>query len=568
MTPSDQGKARVRELCRQLKPIIGAQADRTWLAFVTENETGKEQILDYLELLAAQHFERELEDEGPGLLPPKAADAVGEYTLGTVTYNERMLYPFGLREGEWTQHVGVFGRSGAGKTNLGFLIIQELVRAGKPVLIFDWKRNYRDLLTLPEFKDMAVYTIGRPASPLSVNPLVPPPGTNPKTWLKKIIAVIAHAYLLGDGVIYLLQEAIDEVYEDAGVYAGSVSRWPTFRDVFEILKRRPTVGREAGWLSSALRAMSSLCFGEMDTLVNQGNDDLQSLLTRPVILELDSLTQSDKVFVAEAILLYIHHLRLAQPTREQFRHCIVLEEAHHLLSDQRQSLVGGQSVMEITFREIRELGEACLVLDQAPSQISMSALGNTYCTIVFNLKGRADVTAMSQAMLLQEDEKAILGNLQIGQAVVRLQGRAGRPFMINVAEFVIRKGTITDADVMEHMTELGLLSVRNTTAITPTPTAFDAPSAARALPDTMGVTIPEQAFLEDVERYPESGIALRYKRLALSVRQGQLLKDQLIQAGWVTEEVQTTHYGRVRAIRLTDQGRLFSQGRSLADFPG
>ncbi len=204
MATSDQNKvARVRDLCRQLKPVIGEQADRIWMAYVAENDVGKEQILEYLELLAAKHFQGVLDADGPGLIPPTADGADGDYALGTVNYNGKDLHPFGLREEEWTQHVGVFGRSGAGKTNLGFLLVQQLVRRGKPVMIFDWKRNYRDLLELPGFEGMAVYTIGRPVAPLWFNPLIPPQGTNPRTWLKKLIAVIAHAYLLGNGVIYL-----------------------------------------------------------------------------------------------------------------------------------------------------------------------------------------------------------------------------------------------------------------------------------------------------------------------------------------------------------------------------
>ncbi|GAF86587.1 unnamed protein product, partial [marine sediment metagenome] len=274
------------------------------------------------------------------------------------------------------------------------------------------------------YEDIAVYTIGRSASPLSFNPLIPPPETPPQTWLKKLIGVIAHAYLLGDGVMYLLQEAIDQVYEEAGVYSGSVERWPTFKDVHEFLKKRNVAGREAGWMSSALRALSSLCFGEMGTLMNQGNDNIEELLARPVILELDALTQSDKVMFMQSMLLWIHHYRMTEPTRETFKHAIVIEEAHHILSGERQSFVGGQSVMEITFREIREFGEAMIILDQHPSQISMPALGNTYATFCFNLKHRTDVNAMSQAMLLQDDERMILGNLQIGEAVVRLQGRS------------------------------------------------------------------------------------------------------------------------------------------------
>ena len=223
MRDTDRSKtARVRELCRRLKPIIGVQADRIWQAFIGETDSGKSQILSYLELMAAKELQGELDAEVSALVPPGEQESAGEYELGTVTYNNRDLHGFGLREQEWIQHVGVFGRSGAGKTNLGFLIVQRLLEKKKPVLILDWKRNYRDLIGLPGFEDMAVYTIGRPVCPLSFNPLIPPPETNPKTWLKKLISVIAHAYLLGNGVLYLLQEALDRVYQEAGVYEQSV----------------------------------------------------------------------------------------------------------------------------------------------------------------------------------------------------------------------------------------------------------------------------------------------------------------------------------------------------------
>jgi len=544
MLHDDSDKA--RQLCRQLKPLIGDQADRLWMGYLAENEAGREQILDYLELLAAQQFHGSLNSDGPGLVPPEAREAAGEYVLGDVAYNGKPIFPFGLRENEWTQHVGVFGRSGAGKTNLGFIIVKELLAKGKPVLVFDWKRNYRDLVTLPGFEKVAVYTVGRPVSPFSFNPLIPPRGTNPQTWLKKLIQVIAHAYLLGDGVMYLLQEAIDQVYRDAGVYDGSVARWPTFRDVSQTLRDRKTSGREAGWLSSAMRAVSSLCFGDMDQLLNEGNDDLEELLTRPVILELDGLTQSDKVMVAEAMLLWIHHFRMAGPVREVFCHSIVIEEAHHLLADERKALSGGQSVMEITFREIREFGEAMVILDQHPSQISMSALGNSYCTFCFNLKHRTDVNAISQAMLLQEEARDIPGNLQIGEAIVRLQGRSVKPFVIHVPEFVLTKGSFTDAMVSRHMIDLGLLSSRKQAA--------EASCGLQAeVADPLDM---EQAFLSDVERFPNSGIAERYRRLGLTVRLGQKLKAHYIEKGLLQEYIQTTHQGRLRVIRLTEEGRL------------
>jgi hypothetical protein len=57
---------------RQLKPIIGAQAERIWMAYVAEDETGKTQIQDYLELLAAQHF-RAAWRMTPGTRPSQGA---------------------------------------------------------------------------------------------------------------------------------------------------------------------------------------------------------------------------------------------------------------------------------------------------------------------------------------------------------------------------------------------------------------------------------------------------------------------------------------------------------------
>jgi hypothetical protein len=92
------------------------------------------------------------------------------------------------------------------------------------------------------------------------------------------------------------------------------------------------------------------------------------------ILELDALTQQDKIFFVEALLLWIHHRRMIEKQRETFKHAILIEEAHHIFSDERRSLVGGQSVMDIIFREIREFGESLILLDQHPSKISLYAL--------------------------------------------------------------------------------------------------------------------------------------------------------------------------------------------------
>ncbi len=538
----------IRQLCLRLKPILGSKIDQIYEAYLSEDSEGKKQVENYLELLAAKYIFQELGQPETILLPPSKEKAAGEYQIGTVQYAGKDLYPFGLKEGEWIQHVAILGRSGAGKTNVGFLILEQLKKKGKPFLLFDWKRNYRDLLALSEFKDVEVYTIGRNIAPFTFNPLIPPAGTNPKTWLKKLNEVIAHAYCLGNGVLFLLQQAVDAVYEEAGVYDGTVEKWPTFKDVLLKARNMDTRGRESGWLSSTLRALSTLCFGDMDKLVNSNNNKtIGHILDQNVILELDALTQSDKTFFIQSILLYLHHKRMTEERREDFKHTIIIEEAHHILSDERRSLVGGQSVIDIIFREIREFGESLILLDQHPSKISLYALGNTYCTICMNLKHKTDINAMGQCLLLDK-EREILGTLEVGQAVVKLQGRIARPFQITIPEFIIEKGKISDALIKQHMQNIAPALPEEDFRL-PNQVTVEVAKKLKSIDDSV------LAFLTDIQQHPDSGIAERYKRLEISVRQGQKLKIKTLEKGLVEESTRTIKTGRLKVIQLTQKGR-------------
>jgi hypothetical protein len=539
----------VRQLCLKLKPILDSKADQIYEAYLAEDESGRKQIEQYLQLLTAKYLPMKLSQTEVNLIPPSKENAAGEYQIGLVNYAGKELYPFGLREDEWIQHVAILGRSGAGKTNVGFVLLRELKRTGKIFCVLDWKRSYRQLISQPEFKNVEVYTIGRNVSPLSFNPLIPPENTHPKTWLKKLNEIIAHSYCLGNGVLFLLQQAVDAVYDEAGVYNGTVQRWPTFKDVLIKARSMDLRGRESGWLSSTLRALSSLCFGEMDTLLNtNSNQSLHHILDKSVILELDALTQSDKIFFAEALLLWIHHKRMAESIRENFSHVCVIEEAHHLLSDERRSLVGGQSVMEIIFREIREFGESIIILDQHPSKISLPALGNTYCTICMNLKHRSDINAMAQCLLLDK-ERDILGSLEVGQAVVKLQGRIPSPFKITIPEFMIEKNKVSDSFVKEHMKEIIQTELQEESLF---PKKEDESDMANYKTHHAEKLI--LAFLQDVKQYPDSGIAARYKRLGLSVRQGQKLKAKALKENFIKESVKTTVSGRLKVIHLSKKG--------------
>lgn len=69
----------------------------------------------------------------------------GTIRIGTVKQSE---VPFGLNLAEINQHTLVVGRAGSGKTTLLCLIMLQLQKNGIPFWAFDFKQDYRHLLSL------------------------------------------------------------------------------------------------------------------------------------------------------------------------------------------------------------------------------------------------------------------------------------------------------------------------------------------------------------------------------------------------------------------------------------
>jgi len=546
----------IDETCRKLKPVIGKKSDAYWLAYTTATTPAeKQEIAIALNILAAKHLNTNYEDNKILLTPPLKDIANGLYKVGKVVYNEKGIYPFGLREDEWIQHVGIFGRSGAGKTNLALNIIDSLLAQKKPFLIFDWKRNYRDLLTLFPKENIRVYTVGRDVSPIQFNPLIPPYGTPADTWLKKLIEIIATTYYVGEGVISLLLRAIDSVYKEFGVYDGCAKKWPTMLDVLSWLKSCPVKGREQNWLTSTLRAVIAICYGEMGRIVNVNQQfPISELLKENVVLELDSLTSSDKTFLIESLLLWIYHFRMAEQGRETFKHVILIEEAHHILAKQAASSKEG--ITDVILREIRELGESIILLDQLPSLITPTALANTNCTFTFNLKNRSCVTTAANYTLIGTEDKDCFGRLPVGYSIVKLQGRWFQPFLIKIPWIRIKKGSVTDTMLRQFNRDSSIDSGPNN------PEETDTGSIPASLTEDKGQLSNEAIkFLQDVLDKPVDGVSKRYSRLGLSRRKGNEIKGELLTQSLIREVSIPLSSGRVVLLEATDKiNRIINSG--------
>ncbi|MBT3381176.1 MAG: ATP-binding protein [Lentisphaerae bacterium] len=537
-------------------PFVGRdKATRWWRAYQMEDAQGRKDIETAIQFRLEQALGVTPLSLDHGLSVPQQAEADGPYRIGTVMGGDRSFYPFGLRDDELIQHMAIFGRSGAGKTNTVALFLRRLAAQGKPFLIFDWKRNYRDLLSGPEPLPLDVYTVGTHVHPLRFNPLIPPFGTDITVWLKKLIEIVSNAYYLGEGVMFILQEALDHVYKEAGCYDNRDAQFPTMADVLEFVRNMSAKGRKAMWLDSTIRAVQSLCFGQISDVINvSSNDSIGDLLDRNACLELHSLAHAEKIFLIETLLVWVHHFRLLEPDRETFKHCILVEEAHNILSASNK-----ETVIDLLLREIRELGEGIVLIDQHPSQISVPALGNTYCTIALNIKHPKDINTLGEIMHIPREQRDVLGQLAMGRAIVKLQSRFVQPFQVSIPKVDIAKGSVTDTHLMQlyppDITDSGPES----------PVCAGEPPILPLPPDPKhGVDRMESAdadkpsevemlLLQDVRDHPLDGVVKRYARIGVSRRRGNRAKQSLIDRGLLVTVDVPTRTGKVVLLDFSEK---------------
>ena len=583
---------RVQELCRKLKPVLGKKIDRLWSAYLAESDPGgKADIEQTLELLAAKHLGQNYEpDRSPFPPPPRTFSTSGDIELGAISYADKKMYPFFIRSKRLKEHILVTGRSGSGKTNLTFMLMQGIMSRGIKILALDWKRGYRDLMSL--YPDLRIFTIGRAVCPFRFNPLIPPQGCEPYIWIKLIVDVMAGAYLGGEGVISLLVAGLDHLYREAGVFDKQQTHWPTIQDLLVWLKTAKLKGRAAMWQASAERILLAMTYGEFGAVLNtQDNSHIAELLDFNAVLEMDGLSSSsDRVMFSEALTLYLYRYRLAQGPQDKLTNMIVLEEAHNLLL--KKASDSTESVLETSIRMVRQYGLGYVFVDQSASSLSKVAFANSYATIALSQKLRSDVQTIAGAMNLTDEQKQALNTLPVGTAVVRLADEYPEPFVVNIRRCPIREGCVSDQAIR---TKWGTYysdtnsnsSIRAFSGAIPAISAPDnkekdkrnnrnikdnthppspresqdredksmQSSDSKPEPPNPRLNRQEIRFLEDVANRPLSTTVSRYQRLNLSRRRGNAIRQHLAAAGIIKAVTIATRSGQVVLYELTDLGR-------------
>jgi len=470
-------------------------------------------------------------------LPPENK-AKGSINLGTIFYDKEK-WPLGLTYGETIQNTAILGRSGAGKTNVTFYILSQLIEKKIPFVFMDWKRTVRHLI--PNFRDkINVYTPGRNLVKFPFNPFVVPPGIESNVYVNQLVDVMSQAFTLGDGSRSILRKAISSIYTQGNLC-------PTTADIIKELEKVPDTGRMGGWKVTAMRALESLEFADLSSSDQISQEQLaEKMLHENTVIELDALAQESKKFLIPILSLWLYYVRLKSSEREKLKLVIFIEEAHHVLHKRAQT--ANETILEMLFRQCRELGIGIVVIDQHPHLLSSAAMGNTYTSIFLNQKDPADINKAAAVCLMDTDEKKHFSMLPVGQGIVKIQDRWPRPIHVQFPLMNINKGSVTDALLARYS------AINNTSKTGSGRKTFIEPYFGQVprVP-LFDIALSNEAFrlLSDILTFPNDGVKLRYKRLNLSTGKGNRLKQQLLNQGWIESQVVELGQTRKSCLRLT-----------------
>lgn len=448
----------VEEICKKLRPVFGKKIEQIYLKYRLSNSMDeKKEIEQTLNALYHKYLNEGLLNDKILLEPPTEAVMQGEYPLGMISYADKEIFPFALREKDWVRHVCISGMSGSGKTNLAFQILGNFIKHKKPFIVFDWKKSFRPLTLID--KEINLFTVGnnQVSNLFKVNINKPPKGVPPKEWLNFLSDLITESFFASYGVHKLISETIDKAFEEFGVYEGS-ENYPTWYQIKDRLEERAEKlkrkGREAEWVTSALRIAHVLTFGPFGEAINlKDKNDLtvEELLDKKIIFELNSLSNVEKKFFCEFLLTYIFKFRKANELGDNgaFKHAIVVDEAHNIFLKDRPHFVS-ETTTDMVYRELREYGTSLICLDQHVSKLSDTVAGNSACNIAFQQMLYKDVETVAGIMQLSET-KQYFSMLPVGSAIVKLAERYYRPFMVKVPFVALKQEPVTDEEIREKM---------------------------------------------------------------------------------------------------------------------
>lgn len=374
-------------------------------AGLTVNETG----------IRSKTYSRNLINAGDieiGKLKSQAANSIG-FTLKDLA-----------------KHMLVVGTPGSGKTTFSVGLLDRLWKDHHiPFLVIEPAKNeYRALVqSIPELQ---VFTPGKNfISPFVFNPFVPPKNVRLETYKSTLKTAFAAGVSMSSPLDKIFEDTINNCYSDfRWLDTYTIDDKGKVFNIADFIKCFQETFDEIGYTGDA-KNIGRAGIVRLKSLVNLFDNyfsiPIEDLLTKPTIIELAAIENSDQkaLIIALLLLSILAYVNANYVGEGGLRNFILLEEAHVLLDSSSNGGEGAadpaaiaQGLVKRMLAEIRSYGVGLAIADQSPRKVGIDIVALTDIKVAFRLVEAQDKEILADSTSMTDVQLARLAKLKPGEA--------------------------------------------------------------------------------------------------------------------------------------------------------
>ena len=326
-------------------------------------------------------------------------------------------------------HALILGSPGTGKSVLMEHLIYLLIRCGVKALILERdKVEFRRLLNL--IPNLTIFNIEKN---FIFNPLQCPSCVNPQHWLVAFVSVFAKYNDLLSGSESLLIRAVNELYQEYGVFEGNGDAFPTIPDLYDKIISYQFKGnrREAGFQDSILNRLYAYISLYKHVYSYSKGIPIEWIEGNNIILECRGVTERIARFQMSIVLyaLFMHKIG-AHKTTNRIVNATFIDECKWV--SEKYNDKKGFTPLTYVMSQSRAVGMGLIFADQT-AELEDALFVNSGTKYCFRLGDGKDMKKAAISMGLNARQMQYLTRLKTGECVVRTMEEE-EPFVLKVKE--------------------------------------------------------------------------------------------------------------------------------------
>lgn len=352
----------------------------------------------------------------------------GDIEIGKLKSSSDNSIGFTLKD--LAKHMLIVGTPGSGKTTFSIGLLDRLWKDHHiPFLVIEPAKNeYRALVQ--SIPDIQVFTPGKNfISPFVFNPFIPPKNVRLETYKSTLKTAFAAGVSMSTPLDKIFEDTINNCYSDfRWLDTYTTDNKGQIFNITDFIKCFQYTFDEIGYTGDA-KNIGRAGIVRLKSLINLFDNyysiPIEDLLTKPTIIELAAIENSDQkaLIIALLLLSILAYVNANYVGEGGLRNFILLEEAHVLLDADTNAGEGSanpsaiaQGLVKRMLAEIRSYGVGIAIADQSPRKVGIDIVALTDIKVAFRLVESQDKEILANSTSMSEIQMSRLAKLKPGEA--------------------------------------------------------------------------------------------------------------------------------------------------------